>query len=43
MSKNEKLLDLIQEYLEDITTNLSGPEIKRLYLDLIDLVKNMAR
>jgi len=43
MSKNEKLLDLIQEYLEDITANLSGPEIKRLYLDLIDLVKNMAR
>ena len=34
---------ILKEYLEDITSNLSGPEIKRLYLDLIDLLKNMAR
>ena len=44
MSNNEKILDLIQEYLEDITANLSSDEIRQLYLDLIDSLKEiMAR
>ena len=43
MSNSNKLLDLIEEYLEDITANLSGSERRQLYLDLIELLKNMTR
>ena len=44
MSNSNKLLDLIEEYLKDITKNLSDDEIRKLYLNLAESLKEiMAR
>ena len=41
MSNSNKLLDLIEEYLKDITKNLSDDEIRKLYLNLAESLKEI--